>query len=75
MFFLLSPHPTKTKVIAEMMRIKADRIDSHALAEPIKGWMHYPQSYMPDEEISDFKEKVRGRAIPCKRNVQNSRQR
>jgi transposase len=53
-------HPTKTRLIAES-RIKTDRVDARALAELLR-LDALPASYMPDEEISSLRERVRRRA-------------
>jgi transposase len=54
-------HPEKTRYIAEA-KIKSDRVDSRAIAEPA-GLDALPLAYMPEKEISTLREQVRRRAF------------
>jgi hypothetical protein len=54
-------HPRKARFMAEA-RIKSDRVDSRALAEPLR-LNSLPESYMPPRPIADFREEVRRRAF------------
>jgi transposase len=60
-------HPKKTRYIAEA-RIKCDRVDSKAIAELLR-LDALPPAYMPDEETSALREKIRRRAFLVRERV------
>jgi transposase len=60
-------HPRKTKLIAEA-KIKSDKVDSKAIAQLLRmDWL--PLSYVPDEDTSALREKVRRRAFLVRERV------
>jgi len=60
-------HPKKTRYVAEA-KTKSDRVDSKAIAELVR-LNALPQAYMPDQEITMLREKIRRRAFLVRERV------